>query len=232
MKEIDRMDWIQIRETVDGKGFVRLKEVLTPEFCERMISLYAEETLFRSTIDMQRYRFGLGEYKYFRYPLPGPLQSLREAFYPLLVPIANEWMSRLGIQTHYPQELNEFLATCHAKEQKRPTPLMLRYEAGGFNTLHQDIYGEVYFPFQIVFMLTQPGRDYEGGELVFVEQVPRAQSRAEVINPGIGDAVIFTTNFRPVKGSKGYYRAKMKHGVSPVKNGRRYSMGLIFHDAS
>lgn len=232
MKEIDRLDWIRIRETLDGKGFVQLKEVLPREFCERMIALYAEEALFRSTIDMQRYRFGVGEYKYFCYPLPGPLQSLREAFYPPLVPIANEWMSRLGIQTHYPESLNEFLATCHAQEQRRPTPLVLRYEAGGFNTLHQDIYGEVYFPFQIVFMLTQPGRDYEGGELVFVEQVPRAQSRAEVINPGIGDAVIFTTNFRPVKGSKGYYRTKMKHGVSPVKNGRRYSMGLIFHDAS
>jgi uncharacterized protein len=232
MKEIAQTDWMHARETLDGKGFVQLKEVLSPSDCEQVIDFYNEEQLFRSTINMQRYRFGLGEYKYFNYPLPDPLQPLREGFYSMLVSLANEWMSRLGISAHYPKDLTDFLGDCHAKNQVRPTPLMLRYGPGGFNTLHQDIYGEVYFPFQVVFMLTQPGKDYEGGELVFVEQLPRAQSRAEVMNPGLGDAVIFTTNFRPVKGSKGYYRAKVKHGVSLVKSGRRYTMGLIFHDAT
>jgi hypothetical protein len=174
----------------------------------------------------------MGEYKYFSYPLPILVRSLRERFYTPLVPVANEWMERLGIENRYPGELNEFLSTCHSKSQMRPTPLVLRYESGGYNTLHQDIYGEIFFPFQVVFMLTQPGRDYEGGELVFVEQLPRAQSRAEVVIPQLGDAVIFTTNFRPVKGSRGYYRASMKHGVSPVKRGVRYTMGIIFHDAS
>ena len=181
---------------------------------------------------MQRYRFGSGEYKYFAYPLPAIIQQLREQMYPLLTPLANDWMQRLGVDLKYPSELETFLSQCHSKEQRRPTPLILRYEKGGYNTLHQDIYGEIFFPFQVVFMLNRPGTDYEGGELVFVEQVPRAQSRAEVIIPSVGDAIVFTTNFRPVKGSKGYYRTRMKHGVSPVKNGLRYTMGIIFHDAT
>jgi uncharacterized protein len=232
MEKIKITDWTKVRESLDGCGFASVKGVLTREACVGLIDHYSDEKLFRSTINMERYRFGRGEYKYFSYPLPHLIQSLRKDFYKPLVPIANDWMQRLGIDVAYPEDLAEFLSVCHAKDQIRPTPLMLRYEAGGYNTLHQDIYGEVYFPFQVVFMLSEPAKDYDGGELVFVEQLPRAQSRAEVVKPGLGDAVIFTTNFRPVRGSKGYYRARMKHGVSPVKEGMRYTMGLIFHDAS
>ena len=229
---MNQTDWSKLQESLDTVGIARVSNVLSAESCQAIIDLYKREELFRSTIQMQRYRFGLGEYKYFAYPLPPLIQSLREEFYKPLVSVANNWMTRLGIKMTYPEALPEFLSVCHLQNQQRPTPLILRYEAGGYNTLHQDIYGDVYFPFQVVFMLTQKGKDYEGGELVFVEQLPRAQSRAEVVNPDQGDAVIFTTNFRPVQGSKGYYRARMKHGVSPVKSGKRYTMGLIFHDAS
>lgn len=232
MKTIIGDQWHDVRADLDAHGFTRMGPVLDPDECEAIIERYGDDKSFRSTIDMKRYRFGLGEYKYFSYPLPPLIQSLREKFYAPLVPLANDWMDRLGTGVHYPPALHEFLALCHSKKQERPTPLVLRYEKGGFNTLHQDIYGEVFFPFQVVFMLTQPGRDFVGGELVFVEQVPRAQSRAEVVAPQQGDAVIFTTNFRPVKGSRGYYRVRMKHGVSPLKNGKRFTMGLIFHDAS
>jgi hypothetical protein len=181
---------------------------------------------------MQRYRFGRGEYKYFNYPLPGLLQKIRESFYPSLATLANEWMNRLGIETTFPLHHEELIAECRNKGQNRPTPLMLRYDSGGYNTLHQDLYGEVYFPFQTVFVLSEKGKEYDGGEFVLIEQLPRAQSRAEVIHLNIGDALIFTTNFRPVKGTRGYYRAKMKHGVSPLTSGIRYALGIIFHDAS
>jgi len=217
---------------LDHHGFVAVPSALSEGECIGLRHLYEEEKLFRSKINMQRYRFGMGEYKYFSYPLPPLIQSLREAFYRSLVPIANEWMERLGVDIHYPNELPDFLSDCHARGQRRPTPLILRYTEGGYNTLHQDIYGEVFFPFQVVFMLTQSENDYVGGQLVFVEQLPRAQSRAEVVSPAQGDAVIFTTNFRPVMGSRGYYRTKMKHGVSTVKEGIRYTLGLIFHDAA
>lgn len=225
-------DWNEVQTGLDNHGFARLPTVLSKKECEEIIGLYDQPHRFRSTINMQRYRFGLGEYKYFCYPLPPLIQELRETFYQSLVSIANNWMQHLGLDIRYPQNLEAFLAACHSGNQQRPTPLVLRYEAQGYNTLHQDIYGEVFFPFQVVFMLSDPGKDFEGGELVFVEQLPRAQSRAEVVMPRQGDAVIFTTNFRPVKGARGYYRAKMKHGVSPVKKGIRYTAGLIFHDAS
>ena len=181
---------------------------------------------------MQRYRFGMGEYKYFSYPLSPLIESLRRTFYPALVAIANDWMEKLNSDIRYPEDLDEFLSRCHSAGQRRPTPLILRYEAGGYNTLHQDLYGEVYFPFQAVVMLSRPGIDYQGGELVFVEQLPRAQSRAQVLSPAQGDAVVFTTNFRPVKGAKGFYRGRMKHGVSQVTSGVRYTTGTIFHDAN
>ena len=181
---------------------------------------------------MQRYRFGKGEYKYYRYPLPNVVQALREHLYNPLSNIANGWMEKLGIAITFPPQHHELVAACNAKSQSRPTPLILRYETGGFNTLHQDLYGDVYFPFQVVFALSEPGKDYDGGEFVLVENIPRAQSRAEVIKINQGDALIFTTNFRPVKGTKGYYRATIKHGVSPVRAGIRYAMGIIFHDAA
>lgn len=225
-------DWKSVLPSLDGRGFALVPAVLSSADCDSLIKLYGSESAFRSVINMQRYRFGLGEYKYLDYPLPTLIQSLRETFYRALVPLANAWMECLGIGNRYPEQLDEFLSLCHAAGQKRPTPLILHYDKGGYNTLHQDLYGEVYFPFQVVFMLTARGEDYDGGELVFVEQLPRAQSRAEVVSPRKGDAVVFTTNFRPVKGSKSYYRSRMKHGVSQVKEGTRFTMGLIFHDAT
>ena len=232
MKNLKTLNWKDHSEGLNSKGYVHLKGVLSPEECWKLQRFYPNENLYRSVINMQRYRFGKGEYKYFNYPLPPAIQKLRESFYKPLVPIANEWMNQLNIGTIYPATHEELISLCHRKKQTRPTPLILKYEAEGFNTLHQDLYGEVYFPFQVVFVLTQAGRDHEGGELVFVEQLPRAQSRAEVLSPDQGDAIIFTTNFRPVRGSRGYYRARMKHGVSPVKSGTRYALGIIFHDAT
>ena len=226
------MDWTEIHTSLNEKGYAVLREVLSRAECEHLMSLYEDEHLYRSTINMQRYRFGKGEYKYFRYPLPGSLQCLRELLYAPLANVANEWMEILSLTTRFPNHHHELIRQCHSHEQPRPTPLILRYEAGGYNTLHQDLYGAIYFPFQVVFVLTQTGKDHEGGELVLTEQVPRAQSKASVLNPSQGDAVIFTTNFRPVKGSRGYYRATMKHGVSEITSGVRYSMGIIFHDAA
>lgn len=219
---------LEITEPLNAKGYKHLKNVLTKSQCENLQAMYDNPGLFRSTINMQRYRFGMGEYKYFSYPLPDLLSKLRLDFYQKLYPIANNWMQKLGINIEFPSSHAEFLEQCRNANQHRPTPLILRYEEGGFNTLHQDLYGDVYFPFQVVFVLTD---QHEGGELVFVEQLPRAQSKAEVVKPGQGDAVIFTTNFRPVQGSRGYYRAKMKHGVSEVKAGVRMALGIIFHDA-
>jgi hypothetical protein len=179
---------------------------------------------------MKRYRFGEGEYKYFQYPLPSLIQSLRENLYAPLSHLANAWMKQLSIATTFPEHHRELIEQCHAKGQARPTPLILHYQAGGHNTLHQDLYGEIYFPFQVVIALTQAGRDFEGGELILTEQVPRAQSKAEVVSLNQGDAAIITTNFRPVQGTRGYYRANIKHGVSVVKTGERYTLGIIFHD--
>jgi uncharacterized protein len=219
---------LKLKTSLNTKGYAHVKNVLTESQCENLQVLYNESTLYRSVISMERYRFGKGEYKYFNYPLPGLLDQLRKHFYQRLYPIANDWMQKLGIDTRFPSSHEEFIVECHNANQLRPTPLILRYEAGGFNTLHQDLYGDVYFPFQVVFVLTD---QHEGGELVFVEQLPRAQAKAEVLKPSQGDAIVFTTNFRPVRGSRGYYRAKMKHGVSEVKSGVRMALGMIFHDA-
>jgi uncharacterized protein len=229
---IDTIDWVSAKASLDDKGYSLLPNMLFKKECEQLIGLYDDPKLFRSVISMQRYRFGKGEYKYFNYPLPSIIQQLREELYKPLSKIANDWIQQLSIDKEFPVTHQELIAQCHEHQQSRPTPLILRYEAGGFNTLHQDLYGEIYFPFQVVFVLTQQGRDHEGGELVLTEQVPRAQSKAEVVTPNQGDAVIFTTNFRPVKGTRGYYRANMKHGISEVKSGARYAMGIIFHDAT
>jgi len=226
------MDWSTIYNALNEKGFYMLRDVLSAAECQHLSGMYEDNYLYRSTINMQRYRFGKGEYKYFNYPLPPTIQSLREILYSPLASLANEWMDKLGTKITFPSQHQELVEQCKTKEQRRPTPLMLRYEPGGFNTLHQDLYGEIYFPFQVVFVLTQQGKDHEGGEFVLTEQIPRAQSKAEVLQPNQGDALIFTTNFRPIKGSRGYYRAKMKHGVSEIKSGVRYSLGIIFHDAA
>lgn len=232
MKSLNQGDRQQVWRALDQQGYAHVPSVLSQQECEEIKSLYTHEQLFRSTIDMQRYRFGAGQYKYFNYLLPALIESMRRTFYPVLVPVANEWMQKLNVDIRYPVDLDSFLSLCHSAGQRRPTPLVLRYEAGGYNTLHQDLYGDVYFPFQVVIMLSRPGIDYQGGELVFIEQLPRAQSKAQVLNPAQGDAVVFTTNFRPVKGVKGFYRAKMKHGVSSVTSGVRYTTGTIFHDAN
>jgi len=231
MENIQTMNWKHYSQELNEKGFTIIPSVLSREECEHITGFYSDDPLYRNTINMKRYRFGEGEYKYFNYPLPPVVQVLREEFYKPLSSVANTWMQNLSIDKHFPETHDQLIEQCHVHEQKRPTPLILHYTQGGFNTLHQDLYGEIYFPFQVVFVLTQHGRDHEGGELVLTEQTPRAQSKAEVLRPNQGDAVIITTNFRPVKGTRGYYRANMKHGVSAVKSGERYALGIIFHDA-
>ncbi len=221
-----------IEESLQVKGYAVIPSFLSKSECHTFINGFTDQSLYRTVIDMERYRFGKGQYKYFSYPLPSSLQLLREKLYSPLAEIANRWMSQLGIERNFPDNHQQLLEQCRIKNQTRPTPLILRYEAGGYNTLHQDLYGEVYFPFQIVFVLNQKGLDFTGGEFVLVEQVPRAQSKAEVISLNLGDALIFTTNFRPVKGGKGYYKANVKHGISPLHTGERYALGLIFHDAA
>lgn len=224
-------NWQLIAGELHDKGFVVLNDVLSPAACDWLIENYGAEDIYRKTINMERYRFGMGEYKYFSYPLPAIVQELRENIYPYIAPVANQWMAELGLDRRFPLTHREMKAVCHQNGQVNPTALILKYGPGGFNTLHQDLYGEVYFPIQCVFILDQPGEDFTGGEFVITEQVPRAQSKANVLNPGRGAMIIFTTNFRPVKGTKGYYRVNMKHGVSPLHSGRRHSMGIIFHDA-
>jgi uncharacterized protein len=224
-------DWESITHSMHSNGYCIVPQVLTPEHCKELIVEYDNPAHYRKTIVMERYRFGLGEYKYFRYPLPPLIQGLRERVYTHLVHIANTWMNALNIDTQFPGTLQELHQHCQAQGQINPTVLILRYGPGGYNTLHQDLYGAVYFPIQAVFFLNEPGKDYAGGEFVLTEQVPRAQSKAIVLQPGLGDMLIFTTNFRPVKGTKGYYRAGMKHGVSKVHRGNRHTLGIIFHDA-
>ena len=224
-------DWQQVAEGLHTKGFAHIPGLLRNEECHQLIGDYHHQELFRKTVIMERYRFGAGEYKYFSYPLPALIQQLREALYPELAPVANRWMAALGIDRHFPAQHTGLLELCRNNGQQLPAALILKYGQGGFNTLHQDLYGDVYFPMQAVLFLNEPGKDYTGGEFVLTEQVPRAQSKAIVLKPGKGDVLVFTTNFRPVKGSKGYYRAAMKHGVSEVGSGERYTVGIIFHDA-
>ncbi|MEQ8424486.1 MAG: 2OG-Fe(II) oxygenase [Cyclobacteriaceae bacterium] len=219
-------------DQLNESGFSILPNTLGANECKSLISLYEKDSLYRSIISMQRYRFGKGEYKYFDYPLPPIVEKLRTSLYPSLSKLANEWMTKLNIDSKYPVDHSAFIEICKSKKQNRPTPLILKYESGDFNTLHQDLYGEVSFPFQVIISLTQRNTDYEGGELVLTEQVPRAQSKAMVITPNLGDAVIVTTNFRPVLGTRGYYRANLRHGVSEVKSGRRFTLGIVFHDAA
>jgi len=231
-ERIGLLDWDSISEEMNQKGCAGASGVLTEEECDELIGQYNNETLFRKTVNMERYRFGLGEYKYYRYPLPVIVQQLRETVYPKLAPIANNWMRVLNINKQFPESLEQLLEHCHIHHQNRPTPLILQYGEGGYNALHQDLYGDVYFPMQLVLFLNEPGKDYQGGEFVLIEQRPRAQSKAIVLKPRKGDMLVFTTNFRPVKGSKGYYRVNMKHGVSEITDGNRHTLGIIFHDAT
>lgn len=228
---IDRVDWSRVGPDLDTTGWSRLSALLTPAECRQLIAGYDDDRRYRSTIDMERYRFGRGQYRYFAYPLPPTVQRLRERCYPRLQPLAQAWNDHLKGARAYPATLSEFLATCRAAGQPRPTPLLLRYAAGDYNCLHQDVYGDVAFPLQMLVMLSRRGHDYDGGEIVLVEQRPRAQSRAFALQLERGDALIFTNRTRPVRGTRGYYAAQMRHGVSPLLRGSRYVLGVIFHDA-
>ena len=228
---INALNWDKAAADMDDRGYALLPGVLTTEECDKMAWQYADDALYRKTVVMERHQYGKGEYKYFKYPLPGIVQQLREGVYPRLVPVMNGWMEKLNIANRFPPALAEQLELCHAGGQHKPTALILKYEKGGFNALHQDLYGELFFPVQIVVFLDEIGTDYEGGEFVLIEQRPRAQSKAIVLKPGKGDMLVFTTNYRPVKGSRGYHRVNMRHGVGEVTKGRRHTLGVIFHDA-
>ena len=229
---VNGIDWKAAEASLSDSGFAHAGPLLTPEECSALVSQYSDDSAFRSRVVMERHRFGKGDYKYLRYPLPDAVAALRRATYPHLAVIANRWNAALGErETSFPAAHEEFLRRCHRAGQKQPTPLLLHYEAGGFNCLHQDLYGEIAFPMQLVVMLGQQGRDWQGGEFVLVENVPRAQSRAEVITADQGHGVFFTTRYRPVKGSRGYYRVAMRHGVSRIRAGTRYTLGIIYHDA-
>lgn len=225
-------DWSTYQSALNETGFVLLPPLLSPNECQSIAALYATPALYRKTIVMQRHGYGSGEYKYFNYPLPPAIDALRHALFTPLVPVANDWNEKLGIAQRYPTDLNDWLATCHEAGQTRPTPLILTYGPGDWNALHQDMYGERYFPFQAVLFLNQPRQDYTGGEFVMLEQRPRMQSKATVLQPEQGQLLLFTTKFRPAKGSRGYYRIAMRHGVSEVRQGNRMTVGLIFHDAA
>lgn len=230
-QKIDSLNWTEIAASLDAEGYAQVKGVLHRDECERLKAAYPNGALYRKTVVMERHNYGIGEYKYFAYPLPPVVQQLREYVYPYLAPVANNWMRQLNKEHPFPDNLNELIEHCHQHQQTKPTALILKYEKGGFNAMHQDLYGEIYFPMQLVFILDEPGRDYEGGEFVLTQQKPREQSRAMVLKPAQGDMLIFTTSFRPVKGTRGYNRVNMKHGVSEVTQGKRHSMGIIFHDA-
>src|SRR5205823_4799101 len=231
-ERIDGLDWEGASDSLSERGYAVTAPILSSEKCATLAALYADESRFRSQIVMERYRFGIGDYKYFANPLPEIVACLRTSAYPHLAKVANEWAQNLGDnRSRFPAEHVAFLRICHKAGQNKPTPLLLHYEAGGYNCLHQDIYGEVAFPLQMVFPLGQQGRDWEGGEFLLVEQQPRAQSKAEVVHADQGQAIIFTTRYRPVRGTRGYYRVNMKHGVSRVHRGTRYTLGIIFHDA-
>lgn len=231
VNKIESIDWQSVSDDMNRTGYALIPGFLNTAQCDSLIDLFDHEDGYRKTVIMERYRFGLGCYKYWDYPLPDLVQDLRENLYPKLVPIANLWMKVLRINQHFPTSYKELQTACHAAGQKKSTPLILKYGEGGYNTLHQDLYGDVYFPIQAACFLSEPEEDYTGGEFVLTEQVPRAQSKAIVLKPKRGDMIIFTTNFRPIKGTRGYYRANMRHGVSEVHSGERYTMGIIFHDA-
>ncbi|HEX2845193.1 MAG TPA: 2OG-Fe(II) oxygenase [Chitinophagaceae bacterium] len=228
---ISSASWPAIIDHLNDRGFAMMPGILNSEDCEKLVQQYNQPEIYRKTIFMERYRFGKGEYKYYKYPLPEIIQTIRQSVYPYLAPVANGWMKMLNIDKIFPDSFDELLALCRQHKQVHPTALVLQYGPGGFNTLHQDLYGEIFFPMQVVMILDEPGKDYTGGEFVLTEQIPRAQSKAIVLNPKKGDLLIFTTQFRPAKGSKGYYRVNMKHGVSELHSGRRHSLGIIFHDA-
>jgi len=226
------IDWDEIAASLDERGYATTPPQLSAAECRDLAALYPRENAFRSRVVMQRHNFGRGEYKYLRYPLPEPIQQLRQAIYPHLAPIANGWRERLREEGRFPASLDAYLAQCHKAGQQRPTPLILKYEPGDYNCLHQDLYGDLVFPLQLTILLSVSGQDFSGGEFLLVEQRPRAQSRGEVVPLGQGEAVIFPVHHRPVQGARGSYRVTMRHGVSRLRSGQRYTLGIIFHDAA
>lgn len=231
LTQIDSINWQVVYDNLDQYGYAVIPKVLTKKQCSDLIRDYDQEGSFRKTVNMQRYRFGNGEYKYYRYPLPTLIQFLRETLYKYLSQHANQYMEKLGINQCFPSTLSELTAKCVEHQQTLPTALILKYSKGGYNTLHQDIYGDIYFPVQAAILLNEPEKDFIGGEFVLTEQVPRAQSIARVVSFKQGDLVVFPTQYRPVRSNRGYYRAAMKHGVSKVHQGCRHTLGIIFHDA-
>jgi len=228
---LQAIDWEAADHELDRNGCAVFRRLLSARECEAMAALYPQEALFRSRVVMARHGFGLGEYKYFAYPMPPLITALRPALYARLRGLANRWNEAMGLDVRYPPDHAAFLERCHAAGQLRPTPLLLQYGSGDYNCLHQDLYGEHVFPIQVAILLSQPGVDFTGGEFVLTEQRPRMQSRAEVVPLQQGDAVAFAVHQRPVKGTRGFYRVTMRHGVSRVRSGHRHTLGLIFHDA-
>jgi hypothetical protein len=225
------LDWSRVFDELDAQGSAVVERLLTADECRALIALYQDDGLFRSRIVMARHGFGRGEYKYFQYPLPDTIAGLRTAVYARLAPIANRWNEAMGLEVRYPAAHDDFIARCQDAGQRKPTPLLLRYEAGDYNCLHQDVYGEHVFPLQLAILLSEPGRDFTGGEFVMSEQRPRMQSRAEVVPLRQGDGVVFAVHHRPVRGSRGNYRVNLRHGVSRIRSGHRHTLGIIFHDA-
>ncbi|MEP6997712.1 MAG: 2OG-Fe(II) oxygenase [Betaproteobacteria bacterium] len=225
-------DWAELAKALDARGNAIIERVLTAAQCQSLTALYSAGDRFRSRVVMERHGFGRGEYQYFAYPLPALIVELRTALYPRLAPIANRWNAALGIDVRYPPRHAAFIARCHAAGQTRPTPLLLRYGEGDYNCLHQDLYGEHVFPLQATILLSDPDRDFEGGQFVLTEQRPRMQSRPEVVALRQGDAVVFAVHHRPVQGTRGVYRVNLRHGVSRLRRGHRHALGIIFHDAA
>jgi hypothetical protein len=231
-ERVAALDWPAIISNLDDYGYATTEPLLTPEECTALAESYDSDQLFRSRIVMARHGFGRGEYKYFAYPLPQIVASLRDSLYPALAQVANRWNQMLGIEVRYPSTHAAYLKRCHADGQNKPTPLLLRYGSGDFNCLHQDIYGENIFPLQVAFLLSEPERDFTGGEFLLTEQRPRVQSRAEVVPLRQGEGVIFPVHHRPVRGTRAIYRVNMRHGVSRLRSGGRHTLGVIFHDAA
>jgi len=229
---VKSIEWERVSEDLDARGSALIERLITPPECDALSMLYPLDDVFRSRVVMERHGFGRGEYKYFSYPLPDLVAGLRKAIYPRLVPVANRWCTVMGIDVRFPQTHVEFIERCHAAGQLRPTPLLLQYAADDYNCLHQDVYGEHVFPLQVAILLSEPTRDFTGGEFVITEQRPRMQSRPEVVPLRQGDAVVFAVHHRPVQGTRGAYRVNLRHGVSRVRSGHRHTLGIIFHDAT
>jgi hypothetical protein len=232
VERVAAVDWRDVASSLDERGYATTAALLTTEQCRGLAALYDRDEAFRSRVVMQAHGFGRGEYRYLRYPLPGPVEALRQAIYPRLAPIANRWRECLREEGRFPPALGAFLKECHAAGQERPTPLILKYEAGDYNCLHQDLYGDLVFPLQLTVLLSAPEDDFTGGEFLLVEQRPRAQSKGEVVPLRQAEAVIFPVHHRPVEGTRGPYRVTMRHGVSRIRSGRRFTLGIIFHDAA